>query len=826
MRAVIRRACCRHWGRVMTERSAGCYHCGEHLLERSTLHAEIAGIDQRFCCAGCVAAARWLHEGGLGDFYRLRSASSARAGDVDEYAAWDSPAFHALYVRQSTETDSEAAHCELDVSLEGLRCAACAWLIPKVGSSIEGVHAIDLNAATGRARLRWDAQKIKLSAIVGRLAQLGYRARVAEQGKDLQRAERRTALKRIALAGIAAMQAMMMSEALYFGAGQLDLGTRDFLRWMTLLLSTPVVLWAAAPFFRGALLEWRLRRWGMDTLVALSVGLAYSVSVVETLRGGPEVYFDAAVMFVFFLLVARYIEATTRERARAAIARVQSLPSTVRRLTPEGWQEVSLLEVAIGDRLQVQAGQNVPADGVLDSESAELDESLLNGEPRAQRRLRGERVLAGSIVLGAPVAIEVQQLGAATWLAQLSRLVDEAQLARPSQQGRAERWARVFVMAMIALAFVSALVWATIDATRALPVALAVLAAACPCAFALAAPAALAAAQAELARRGVLIVHPDALERAASIDRVAFDKTGTLTLGRPSIESVELVDGATTKAEVLAIAAALERGHRHPIAHAFRDHDQGDVVTSPKVHAGDGVSATLNGMAYRLGRRRFADQQASDDDGRVWLSQAGRTLAAITVRDALRPDAAACISQLHGRAIDSVVLSGDASHAVRALADALGVRRARGDLRPDQKLSLLQAEQRSGHRVAMVGDGINDAPVLAAADLAIAMGEGAALAQRSADVILLRPSLRLLPHTLSVARRTQRIIHQNLVWSLGYHALMLPAALLGVMPPWLAALGMSLSSLLVTLNAARLLRSRAATDALSTVNGQASVARP
>ncbi len=790
----------------MIESSLRCYHCGEHLLERGTEHARIAGVDRGFCCTGCVAAAQWLHDGGLGDFYRLRSVNSARVVEVDDYTAWDSPAFHRLYVRGHITADDSTALSQIDVSLDGLRCAACAWLIPKVGEAMAGVRSIALNVATGRARLVWDQRQVPLSAIVSRLAQLGYRARVAEQGSDRQRKERRSALKRIALAGIAAMQAMMMSEALYFGGSELDLGTRDFLRWMTMILATPVVLWSAAPFFRGALLEMKFRRWGMDTLVALSVGLAYSVSVVETLRGGPQVYFDAAVMFVFFLLVARYVESMTRERARAAITRAQAQPVTVRKLTPTGLVEVGLLELAIGDRVQVQAGHNVPVDGCLESDFAELDESLLNGEPSAQRRVHGDRVLAGSIVLGAPLILRVEALGAATWLAQLCTLVDQAQHSRPILQQRAQAWARIFVIAMMALALVAAMIWSQIDITRAVPVALAVLAAACPCAFALAVPAAQAAAQAELARCGILVVSADALERAAQIDRVAFDKTGTLSHGRPSIESVERLDASMSEDDVLALAAALERGHRHPIAHAFVGHDRGHRVTAAGVVAGDGVTGEIDGVGYRLGRHQFADPNAAVDDGRVWLSRPPLVLAAFCLNDALRDEAAGCVAQLHGSGIDSLVLSGDASHTVRTIADALGVRRARGDLRPEQKLSLLQAEQRAGHRVAMIGDGINDAPVLAAADLAIAMGEGAALAQRSADLILLRPSLLLLPHALAVARRTQRVIRQNLTWSVGYHMVMLPAALLGIMPPWAAAVGMSLSSLLVTLNAARLLR--------------------
>ena len=789
----------------MTEPVECCYHCGVVLVERSTLYAAMAEIDRGFCCAGCLSAAQWLHTGGLGDFYRLRDTASPRVGVIDDYVAWDSPAFQRLYVRTSVSANGVNV-AEIDVSLGGLRCAACVWLIPQIGRKLPGVHSIEVNPLSGRAHLIWEPGRIGLAEIAARLASMGYDARVAEAGGDRQRAQRRSALKRIALAGIAAMQAMMMSEALYFGGTDLDLPTRDFLRWMAMLLATPVVLWAAAPFFRGALLEWRLRRWGMDTLVALSVGLAYAVSVVETLRGGPEVYFDAAVMFVFFLLIARYVESVTRERANAAVARAQALPTTVQKLSAEGTVEISLHEVMIGDRLRVQAGHNIPADGCLQDESAELDESLLTGEPKAQRRLRGERVLAGSIALGAPLIVQVEALGAATWLAQLGRLVDAAQRTRPALQLRAERWARVFVVLMMSLALIAAVVWSQIDVGRVIPVALAVLAAACPCAFALAIPAAQAAAQANLARHGVLVVHADALERAAKIDRVAFDKTGTLTHGRPAIVAVAMIDPMCSATDCLAIAAALERGHRHPIANAFLAHDRGEPVEAAQVIAGDGVIGVIDGIHYRLGRQQFIDATAVVDDGRVWLSANGAAIAALTLIDPLREESAGCIGALSASGIESLILSGDASHAVRGVAETLGVRRARGDLRPDKKLSLLQAEQRSGHRIAMIGDGINDAPVLVAADLSIAMGEGAALAQRSADMILLRPSLMLLPYALGVAQKTERIVRQNLVWSVGYHAVMLPAALLGVMPPWLAAIGMSVSSLAVTLNAARLLR--------------------
>lgn len=794
----------------MTETTATCYHCG-NVLDAQALHAELDSSQRGFCCAGCLAAAQWLHTGGLGDFYRLRSQPSLTLRgppDVD-YRSWDSPAFHALYVRSGQDADAVNATRAIDVALDGLRCPACAWLIPRLGQGIDGVLELQLNAATGRAHLRWDPARVALSEVLEQLARYGYVARVTAQGRDVQRAERRTALKRIAVAGIAAMQAMMMSEALYFGGSELDHGTRDFLRWMALLMSTPVVLWCAAPFFRGAWLELRLRHPGMDTLVALSVGLAYGTSVIETLRGGPVVYFDAAVMFVFFLLVARYVESSGRARAQAAISRAQSLPATVTRIDAGGSTEVALLEVAVGDLLEVAAGQNVPVDGRLEQAIAEVDESLLTGEPEARLRRRGDTVYAGSLALGSALRIRVVAVGATTWLAQLESLVGRAQQQRPALQQRAQLWAGRFVVVMIGLAAAAALVWWQIDSSQALPVALAVLAAACPCAFALAIPAAHAAAQAALARRGVLVVQADALERAADIERVVFDKTGTLTMGRPQLHAVECFDGQLGVGQCRAIAAALERGHRHPLAQAFRADDRGLTTENVHSHVGEGVSGAVSGVHYRLGRRSFVEGQGNADDGRVWLADHQHVLAAFEPGDATRPDAVEAIAQLRTSGIDTLVLSGDASATVARVVQQLAIDRGHGDLRPQQKLALLQAEQRSGHRIAMVGDGVNDAPVLAAADLAVVMGEGAALAQRNADVLLLRPSLTLVPFLFATARRTRQIIRQNLGWSLAYHLLMLPAALSGLMPPWLAAVGMSLSSLLVSLNAARLLHNPA-----------------
>lgn len=788
----------------MAEESSSCFHCGERLNRHHEIVARIGSAAQKFCCNGCMAAAEWLESGGLGDFYSLRERRSMRSEQNADYLAWDSEAFHRTYVRKSG-TDQSTDLLEIDITLDGLRCAACAWLIPKIAANLPGIERIDLNAATGRARVIWKDQQIKLSAIAGKLALLGYRARVTQQGVDLERAHRRASLKRLAVAGIAAMQTMMMSEALYFGGDEMAIATRDFFRWFALMLATPVALWAGAPFFRGAWIELRYRRFGMDTLVALSVGIAFVASIIETLRGGPVVYFDTVVMFVFLLLVARHIETMARNHARAAIAHAQMLPATVSRVEENALVEASLHEINVGDLLQVDAGHNIPVDGVLESAQAEVDESLLNGEPQAQRRRRGQPLLAGSVAIGSPLRMRVSAIGAATWLAQLGRLVDRAHDSRPVLAKNAETWAGIFVLMMIAVTAIAGSIWIFIEPARVLPVVLATLAAACPCAFALAVPATLAAAQAQLARRGVLILRSDALERASKCNQIIFDKTGTLTTGYPVIEAVEMFDRRYTEDSALALAAALERGHRHPLARAFMPHKRGKVMPSATAVAGGGVFVAHGKQEFRLGRRQFSCGDKLEDDGRVWLSENGQALAAFSLRDTVRDEAATAVSALHAAGFSTAIFSGDVSISARMLGEQLQILYAQGDLRPDQKLALLKAEQKKGYQVAMVGDGINDAPVLAGADLSIAMGEASPMAQKCADIVLLRPSLFLLPDIFASARHTQRVLHQNLIWAVAYNTSMLPLAVLGLMPPWLAAVGMSLSSLLVTLNAGRLL---------------------
>jgi Cu2+-exporting ATPase len=783
----------------MSAATETCFHCGEAVPDGG-VPAAVLGAMQVFCCGGCAAAAAWIEGAGLAGYYRARTAPALAPAATSDAERWDAPAYLAAHATESAGTR------EVTLVVEGIRCAACAWLIERALMREPGVREVRVNAATARLSLAWDPAATMLSRPVARLAELGYRVhRPAREDARAAGAERRESLKRLAVAGLGAMQAMMLSEALYLGAGELDLATRDFFRWVTLLVATPVVFYAGNPFLAGAWRQLRLRAPGMDLLVAVSVLLAWGASVVETVRGGEAVYFDAAVMFLFFLLAARHIETEARRRATAALdvlARAQ--PELAIRLDAAGREStIAAADVEPGDRLRVQVGEAIPVDGLLRDAAAELDEAFITGESRAVAHAPGEPLLAGSVVLGSPVEMQATRRAHESTIARLAELAARAQAGRPRAARVADRVAGAFVVAMLAVAALVALGWALIEPARALPATLAVLAATCPCALALAVPAAIAAAQAAFARQGALVLDPDAIETLARVDTVVFDKTGTLTSGQPRVAGVEVLRGS--RAEALAVAAALERGTRHPLAAAFAEHDDGRAALGVRAVVGQGIEGDITGVRRRIGTRAFAAALAGDDDG-VWLGDGRQPIARFDCADAVRPGAAATIAALTGDGLSLELLSGDAAPRVAALAGELGIPQAQARCTPAAKLAHIENLRAARRCVAMVGDGVNDAAVLAGADVAIALADGAALAQASAGVVLAGRDLGRLPMLLDISRRARRVTRQNLAWAIGYNALALPLAALGYVPPWLASLGMAASSLVVTLNALRLAR--------------------
>jgi Cu2+-exporting ATPase len=798
--------------------SAACWHCGE-ALPQPPIRAVVAGAERVLCCHGCRAAAEWIDQLGLGDYYRLRSAPAPRAPErVDaerNAAAWQRPELARHVVRELDGTQ-----CEAIVLVDGLRCSACVWLIERALGALPGVAGVQVNAGARRARVIWDAARCTLPRILETLGRAGYRALPLDAAAldDARRRESRASLKRLVVAGFGAMQAMMYASALYLGAfGAMDASTRDLFRWLGLLVATPVVFYAARPFFAGAVRSLTARRLGMDVPVALAIALIYAASLVEALRGGSEVYFDSVSMFVFFLLVGRHLEMRARHHAgdlTDAFARLA--PAFADRLRADGRLErVGAAELVPGDRVHVAEGGAIPADGALASATCRVDEALLSGESAPVAKRRGDALVAGSLVVDGPVVLEVQRVGADTVLAGIAALVARAQTERPRLAQAGERAAAGFVARVLSLAALTACGWAWFDPARAFAATLAVLVVSCPCAFALAVPAALTRALGVLARRGVLVVHPDAIEHLALASHAVFDKTGTLTEARLALAGVDTLRAGDGN-DALAWAAALARGSTHPAARAIAAAaDEREAATAiagdVRATAGGGLEGVVEGRRLRLGHAGFALEGAAttaDLDDAVVLADADGAIAAFRLSERLRGDARATLDAFRADGVAVEILSGDAAAKVAAVAARLDVGTWHARQRPADKLARLAELRRGGARVIAVGDGINDAPVLAGADVAVGFAAGAELAQAASDVVLAGDRLHALAEARAIARETLAILRQNQRWALAYNLLTVPFAALGWVPPWLAALGMSVSSLVVVLNALRIGRTQ------------------
>ncbi len=782
---------------------AGCFHCSEP-LPATPATAHVDGQSRRFCCDGCAAAAQWIRDANLVDYYRLRSQPAGRAAvDLEaQLAAFDRDDIQAGHVR-----DVDGGR-EITVLTDGMRCAACAWLIDRAVAREPGVVEVVANAVTGRVRITWDPAATALSGPLRRLAALGYVPWLAT-GTDRERerrAQRNRDLVRIGIAGLASMQAMMFAEALYLDIHQqMPVATRDFLRWITFLVSTPVVFWCGWPFIAGMLRELRNRHLGMDTLIASSTLLAYFASVWETLRGGTHVWYDAAVMFVFLLLGARMLEQRAR---RIAVAQVDTLARarpalSTRELTDGSREVVPTASLVAGDIACVAAGDAVPADGRLLDAPARFEEALLTGEAHPVLHQPGDTIYAGTVCREAPARILVERVGAGTRLSELETLVERAQSHRPRVAQLADAISGRFVAGILVVAVLVYIGWRVHDPSRALEVTLALLVISCPCALSLAVPTAITVAHGALAKLGVLANDADALGSLAAATDIVFDKTGTLGSGRPTLARVEAFGGLDVE-DVLAIASALERDSLHPIARAFDGQDAGLGAVDVEEHPGQGIAGTVEGRGWRLGRAEFAAGRA--DDGALWLGDGAEAAARFVLEEPPRADAAAAIAALRGQGIDVHLSSGDAAGPVTAFADRLAIDRAASRQSPEDKLAGVRGLQAGGRVVAMVGDGLNDAPVLAGADVSIAIGSGAALAHRAASLVLTAPSLLRIPAAVALARRTRAVVRQNLGWALGYNLVAIPLAAAGLVTPWVAALGMALSSLIVTVNALRLAR--------------------
>jgi Cu2+-exporting ATPase len=820
----------------MPRTDQSCYHCGLPIPAGLDLPVEIGGQRREMCCAGCQAVAQAIVDNGLADYYRHRDAMPESPREalpqiVADFVLFDHPDVQKNFVRRAEGAAGEHEQ-EAALILEGITCAACVWLNESHVRRQPGVTAIDINYTTRRARVRWDERVTKLSAILEAIAAIGYRAHPYDVGRseELAQKERKAALWRLFVAGFGMMQVMMYAVPVYLAQvgteGDMTPDIEALMRWASLILTVPVIGYSAAPFFVSAWRDLKLHRVGMDVPVALGVGAAFAASVWATLTAAGEVYFDSVTMFVFFLLSGRYLEMMARQKAARSVETLaRAIPAFATRLaawpcaaSAAAGERVAVAELCPGDAVQIKPGETVPADGCeLEGESA-ADESLLTGESRPVPKRAGDALIGGSTNMASPLVMRVERVGDATRVAAIQRLMERAAAEKPHLVELADRIAGRFIAVLLLLAVVTALAWWWIDAARALWIFVAVLVVSCPCALSLATPAALTVATGALAARGVLVTRGHAIEALARVDRFIFDKTGTLTVGRMMLVEVLPLRGDVARA--LALAAALERGSEHPIARALAVGavDAGIEVDGLRATTGAGVEGSIEGCTWRLGRPEFVaalhgmpvplDVQAivGAGDTVIALGNAGGWQAFFRLSDSLRPEASAMVARLSTEGIKLSIFSGDAPAAAQRVGVALGIADARGGLSPEDKHAALKALQGAGETVAMVGDGVNDAPVLAQAQVSIAMGGGADLARANADVVLLGNDLQALPEGLALARRTLLVVKQNLIWAFAYNLLAIPLAMAGWVTPWMAGIGMSASSLLVVLNALRLQR--------------------
>jgi len=825
--------------------SAGaCFHCALPVDPRDQYHVEIDGEQQPVCCPGCKAVAELIRDTGMSNYYAMREAPQPGAGrpadDAAEWQVYDREDMLAAFAESSDGT------AEATIYVGGMYCAACSWLIETTMARVPGVLSADINPVTHRLRASWHTDEIGLGGILATLANLGYDPQplAPESASRPELLEQRAALKRLLVASLGMMQVMMFAVGLYAGDFQgMEPDMQYFLRWVSLAVTTPVVFYSARPFFRSA---WRgviARAPGMDLPVSIAITAAFAGSIYATLTKAPAVWFDSVVMFVFFLTLGRFLEMRARHRSidrSTALSNV--LPNTVTRCGEDGQTTIPGSQLVAGDLVLVRPGESIAADGILVDGDTAVDEALLTGEATPKPKSIGDPLLAGSINLDGIIQFRVQSTGSDTTLGTISRMSERARYARPTYVQIADRIASTIVFAILIIAAAVGTFWYITAPDRAFVVTLSVLVVTCPCALALATPAAFAAAGTRLAQLRLLVTNGNAIEALARSTCILFDKTGTVTRGAPVIEEIEILDDTFDEKQCLRIAAALETVSTHPIASAFRATGNDVAISDQGVAVGNGVRGKIDSQVWRLGRAEFVDGQqlrpgrAGFVDGQqlrlgragfvgaalaatvaaeaaptisatgIYLGVDGRLVARFSISDELREDSADTISHLAGLGLRTGLISGDGEAAVQHTAGKLGIADYHANCSPEDKLEIIRTAQQKGEIVIMVGDGINDAPVLAGADASIAPAHGAMLAQTSADIVLVGDALRPLLLGILLARQTIRVVKQNLAWAIVYNATALPLAALGYVPPWAAAIGMSASSLIVVLNALRINR--------------------
>jgi len=830
-----------------------CFHCGLDVADDTQFAVEIDGVRQPMCCVGCESVAQTIMSAGLRDFYRHRVGYSEkldpRTSPLENSERVASLAESNTSAIAATRSVRDVKSIELHLYLTGLRCAACVWLAERALGRLQGIKLIAVNLTTQSAFIRYDANAISTPEIIGELIRVGFDAEPAEHEARLvaRKHTRRKQLLEFGVAALCMMQVMMLVVPIYLAdPSDVSFEAKQLMSWAAWLLTLPVLLFSARPIFLSAFRTVSQTvgsgYFGMDVPVALALVLTFVTSTIALVTQSGQHYFDAITMFVFLLLGARWLESSIRLRTAESIDRLANArPLTCERLPDYPTNELAVTiradKLQIGDVISIRPGRCVPADALVVRGATEIDEALMTGESKPVLRIVGDTLIGGTFNVHSPLIARVTAVGDKTLLSRLGQMIESSLINRPVLHGLAERTARWISPITLLLSAMAAIIWWQHDASRAVEVAIAVLAITCPCAFALSAPAALASALSRLTQIGLLVARGSLIETMATCTDLVFDKTGTLTTGKMRVTAVSC--NSDQLARTLNIAVAMERGAIHPAANAINayaaDYFSKVGMSEPAAAipvasaltsiAGQGIEANVDGRAYRLGkpdfavpfeqRARLATASPSSEETQIALCGVDgiepMTFAMFSMADPLRANALACIRRLQSNGVNVHLLSGDAPEVVASCATRVGiaVENVRASQTPEQKQAYVAALVGRGACVIAIGDGVNDAPMLATASGSIGLAEGATLTRISVDAVLAANRERLLgtlADAFDTARKTNRIIRQNLIWALIYNIVAVPLAMAGLVTPLIAAFGMALSSLIVVINASRLMR--------------------
>ena len=800
-----------------------CYHCSSVILPSEFIEADLGGVRRPFCCPGCMAIAQTIHGEGLEVFYARRAQAGERPAEYlasnqipEKLQPYDDPSLRGRFTRPF----GSAGELETTLRLEKIRCAACVWLCEQHLRRTAGVQDVQINYVTQKVLVRFLPDQTSLARLIFEIERVGYEAWPFEPSLSLDRAkkERRQLLTRLGVALLGMMQVMMYAWPSYVGANDITAEYDLLLAWASWALTVPVMVYSAGPIFQAAWHSIQLFKQthllGMDVPIALALALAFTAGSINLLMGSGQSYFDSITMFVAFILAARYVELLARQDAQGgAEALAKQLPATCERmLNYPISHKVALVPVVNcnpGEILRVSPGEVVPADGILIENVSSLDESLLTGESKPVEKKIGDRVYAGTHNILNPLIMRIEAVGQSTRIAGIASLLDQALLAKPVMVSLAEKWTAYFVIFLLFSAFLSSAIWLYFDPSRAWTVLVSVLVASCPCALSLAVPTAMAAAQGAVTKLGLLIVRGHVMEGLVKATDLVLDKTGTVTMGQPELQEIVSLRPGFNAQQALAIAVALEAGQKHPLAHSLLHAAQLDHLSIPDLT--EPVTSVLGkGLAsgpYRIGSASWIGVQPGSQVGQygqVHLADDDGLIASFIFLDTVRDGLEDLLASAKRRKITVHLVSGDDSVTVAWWANHVGIANYLGGCTPEDKYEYIERLQKAGRFIWAIGDGVNDAPLLARADVSIAVGAGAPLAAAGADAILTATSLEPLAKTLLLADKTARIIKENLLWALVYNLLAIPVAMMGWVNPWIAGIGMSLSSLAVTLNAWRL----------------------